>query len=141
MLVPGAMAAMFAAMVMNTPTEPAPEEIVRLLAEQEPVWTPRAEWEALERRARREGTVLFLAWYKGAGFNHERFHGTVFRACFPWTLKGDHVLASWRLLESGALTVDPLHLHQFPVAEVQRAYDLIYAAPEEYVGISLDWRG
>ena len=90
---------------------------------------------------RREGTVLFLAWYKGPGFNLERFHGTVFRACFPWTLKGDHVLASWRLLESGALTVDPLQTHEFPVAEVQRAYDLIYAAPEEYVGISLDWRG
>ena len=90
---------------------------------------------------RREGTVLFLAWYKGAAFNLERFHGTVFRACFPWTLKGDHVLASWRLLESGALTVDPLQTHEFPVAEAQRAYDLIYAAPEEYVGISLDWRG
>ena len=37
-----------------------PEDIVRLLAEEDPVWTPRAEWEALERRARREGTVLFL---------------------------------------------------------------------------------
>ena len=89
---------------------------------------------------RREGTVLFLAWYKGAGFNLERFHGTVFRACFPWTLKGDHVLSSWRLLESGALTVDPLLTHAFPVAEVQRAYDLIYEAPEEYVGVSLGWR-
>ena len=89
---------------------------------------------------RREGTVLFLAWYKGAGFNLERFHGTVFRACFPWTLKGDHVLASWRLLESGALTVDPLHTHEFPVADAQQAYDLIYRAPEEYAGISLDWR-
>ena len=88
---------------------------------------------------RREGTVLFLAWYKGAGFNLERFHGTVFRACFPWTLKGDHVLASWRLLESGALCVDHLHTHSFPVADAQQAYDLIYRAPQEYVGITLDW--
>ena len=45
---------------VDAPLELAPEEIVRLLAEDEPVWTPRAEWEALERRARREGTVLFL---------------------------------------------------------------------------------
>ena len=45
---------------VDAPLELEPEEIVRLLAEEEPVWTPRAEWEALERRARREGTVLFL---------------------------------------------------------------------------------
>ena len=45
---------------VDAPLELAPEEIVRLLAEEESVWSPRAEWEALEGRARREGTVLFL---------------------------------------------------------------------------------
>ena len=45
---------------VDAPLDLAPEEIVRLLAEKEPVWTPREEWEALERQARREGTVLFL---------------------------------------------------------------------------------
>ena len=45
---------------VDAPIELEPEEIVRLLADKEPVWTPREEWEALERRARREGTVLFL---------------------------------------------------------------------------------
>ena len=45
---------------VDAPLELEPEEIVRLLAEEEPVWSPRAEWEALERRAQREGTVLFL---------------------------------------------------------------------------------
>ena len=45
---------------VDAPLELQPEEIVRLLAEEESVWSPRAEWEALERRARREGTVLFL---------------------------------------------------------------------------------
>ncbi len=45
---------------IDAPLELEPEEIVRLLAENEPVWTLRAEWEALERRAQREGTVLFL---------------------------------------------------------------------------------
>ena len=88
---------------------------------------------------RREGTVLFLAWYKGAGLNLEAFHGTVFRAAFPWTLKGDHVLASWRLMAAGTLRVDHLHTHTFPVSEAQQAYDLIYRAPENYLGISLDW--
>jgi 3-hydroxyethyl bacteriochlorophyllide a dehydrogenase len=88
---------------------------------------------------RREGTVLFLAWYKGAGLNLQTFHGTVFRACFPWTLKGDHVLSSWRLMETGALLVDHLNTHTFPVTEVGQAYDLIYRAPESYTGITLDW--
>ena len=45
---------------VDAPLELEPEEIVRLLAEEESVWSPRAEWEALEGRARREGTVLFL---------------------------------------------------------------------------------
>ena len=88
---------------------------------------------------RREGTVLFLAWYKGAGLNLEAFHGTVFRACFPWTLKGDHVLASWRLMATGALQVDHLLTHTFPVAHAQQAYDLIYHAPQSCVGITLNW--
>ena len=45
---------------VDAPLDLEPEEIVRLLAEEDPVWTPREDWEALERRARREGTVLFL---------------------------------------------------------------------------------
>ena len=35
---------------VDAPLELEPEEIVRLLAEEESVWSPRAEWEALERR-------------------------------------------------------------------------------------------
>ena len=65
--------------------------------------------------------------------------GTVFRACFPWTLKGDHVLSSWRLMETGALLVDHLNTHTFPVTAAGIAYDLIYRAPESYTGITLDW--
>ena len=51
---------------VDAPIELEPEEIVRLLAEKEPVWTLRDEWVALERRARREATVLFLAEGYGA---------------------------------------------------------------------------
>ena len=51
---------------VDAPLALEPEEIVRLLAEKEPVWTLRDEWEALERRARREGTVLFLVEGYGA---------------------------------------------------------------------------
>ena len=51
---------------VDAPIELEPEEIVRLLAEKEPVWTLRDEWEALERRARREATVLFLVEGYGA---------------------------------------------------------------------------
>ena len=45
---------------VDAPLDLEPEEIVRLLTEKPLVWTPREEWEALERRARREGMVLFL---------------------------------------------------------------------------------
>ena len=51
---------------IDAPLDLEPEKIVRLLAEEEPVWTPREDWEALERRARREGTVLFLVEGYGA---------------------------------------------------------------------------
>ncbi len=51
---------------VDAPIELEPEEIVRLLAEGEPFWSLRDEWEALERRARREATVLFLVEGYGA---------------------------------------------------------------------------
>ena len=41
--------------------EPDPEALARALKEKAPVWTPDAEWRALEARARADGTVLFLA--------------------------------------------------------------------------------
>ncbi len=40
--------------------EPDAERLAAVLTEKAPVWTPRPEWEALERRARDLGTVLFL---------------------------------------------------------------------------------
>ena len=40
--------------------EPDPEALARALKEKAPVWTPGREWQALEARARAEGTVLFL---------------------------------------------------------------------------------
>ncbi len=51
---------------VDAPIELEPEEIVRLLAEGEPFWSLRDEWQALERQARREGTVLFLVDGYGA---------------------------------------------------------------------------
>ena len=46
--------------------EPDPEVLARALREKAPVWAPREEWAALEARARREGTVLFLMEEYGA---------------------------------------------------------------------------
>ena len=87
------------------------------------------------------GRYVFLAWYKGADFNIERFHGRVFEAYFPWTLEGRRVLSSCRLMQTGALKVDHLITHRFKASQAQAAYDLIYDAPDQYAGILLDWGG
>ena len=86
------------------------------------------------------GRYVFLGWCKGSGFNLEKFHGRVFEAYFPWTLEGRRVLSSWRLMETEALKVDHLVTHRFSYRDAPDAYDLIYSAPDQYVGIMLDWR-
>ncbi|HUT23277.1 MAG TPA: zinc-binding dehydrogenase, partial [Sumerlaeia bacterium] len=89
---------------------------------------------------RTRGKYVFLGWYKGADFNLETLHGRVFEAYFPWTLEGARVLSCWRLMDAGAMQVDHLITHRFPAEDAQKAYDLIYAAPEQYAGVMLDWR-
>ena len=54
-------------------TAPGDEELAELVSEKEAVWTPLEEWRALEERARREGTVLFLM--EGYGALVERARG------------------------------------------------------------------
>ena len=86
------------------------------------------------------GKYVFLAWCKGADFNLPKLHNRVFEAYFPWTLQGFRVLSSWRLMAGEALKIDPLITHRFHYTEAQKAFDLIYAAPDQYVGILLNWR-
>jgi 2-desacetyl-2-hydroxyethyl bacteriochlorophyllide A dehydrogenase len=90
---------------------------------------------------RYRGKYVFLAWCKGANFNLPRFHNRVFEAYFPWTLQGFRVLSSWRLMGGEALKIDPLITHRFHYSEAQKAYDLVYSAPDQYVGIVFNWRG
>ena len=52
---------------------PTGAELAALVSEKEAVWTPLEEWRALEERARREGTVLFLT--EGYGALVERARG------------------------------------------------------------------
>lgn len=87
---------------------------------------------------RRRAKYVFLGWCKG-DCALERFHGHIYEAYFPWTLEGKRVASSWRLMDTGALKVDHLITHRFKASEAQQAYDLIYAAPQEYVGIALNW--
>ena len=54
-------------------TAPGDEELAALVSEKEAVWTPLEEWRALEERARRDGTVLFLM--EGYGALVERARG------------------------------------------------------------------
>jgi len=87
---------------------------------------------------RRRGKYVFLGWCKG-DCALTRFHGHIYEAYFPWTLEGKRVAAAWRLMDIGALKVDHLITHRFKASDAQKAYDLIYTAPQEYVGIALDW--
>ena len=85
------------------------------------------------------GKFVFLGWCKGKDFSFEPFHGRVFEAYFPWGLEGPRVSSAWRLMESKALKIDHLITHRFDARNAHEAYELIYAAPERYVGILLDW--
>ena len=51
---------------MDERIAPGDAELAALVSQKEPAWTPLEEWRALEARARREGTVLFLMEGYGA---------------------------------------------------------------------------
>lgn len=87
------------------------------------------------------GNTVFLGWCKGSDFDFSRLQAKGGTAFFPWTLEGHRVVNSWRLMDSGALKVDHLITHRFPYPDAQKAYDLVYNAPAEYLGILVDWRG
>ena len=95
--------------------------------------------ESLVPAVKVRGKFVFLGWCKGTDFNLELFHGRIFEAFFPWGLEGPRISSAWRLMESGALKVSHLITHTFGVEDAQRAYELIYQAPQDYVGILLDW--
>ena len=86
------------------------------------------------------GKYVFLGWCKGKDFNLEKMHNRVFEAYFPWTLEGRRVLSSWRLMQTEVLKVDHLNTHCFKAGDAQQAYDLIFNAPEQFAGVSLEWR-
>jgi len=86
------------------------------------------------------GRVVFLGWCKGTGFNFPKMQGKVDSAHFPWTLEGQRVESSWRLMVDEALKVDHLTTHRFAFRDAQQAYDLVYDDPEGTLGILLDWR-
>lgn len=89
--------------------------------------------------ARYRGKYVFLAWCKGTDFNLPALHNQIFEAYFPWTLQGRRVLHSFRLMQNDCLKIDHLITHRFAYTEAQKAFDLIYSAPERFAGILLDW--
>ena len=42
-------------------------------------------------------------------------------------------------METEALKIDHLITHRFKYTDAQKAFDLVYDAPDEFVGILLDW--
>ena len=96
--------------------------------------------EASVGAVRKRGKYVFLGWCKGKDFQLELFHGQrVFEAYFPWTLEGTHVLHSMRMMKQGGIKVAPIITHRFDVADAPKAYEMIYNARDEYVGIVLNW--
>ena len=95
--------------------------------------------ESIVPTVKTRGKFIFLGWCKGTDFNMELFHGRIFEAYFPWGLEGPRISSAWRLMENGAMKIRHLITHRFGVHDAQQAYDLIYQAPQEYVGILLEW--
>jgi NADPH2:quinone reductase len=56
-----------------------------------------------------------------------------------WT-EGRNMRAYLRLLELGAVRVEPLITHTFPVERAAEAFDRIIDRPDETVGVVLDWQ-
>jgi threonine dehydrogenase-like Zn-dependent dehydrogenase len=89
----------------------------------------------------RFGKYVFLGVCRGAAFDLGRLQGTrVFEAFFPWTLQGDLVAASMKLMAMDALKVDPLVSHTFSPEQAVEAYELVRTARDRYTGILFDWR-
>lgn len=90
---------------------------------------------------RRFGRYVFLGCCSGPRFDLGRLQATrVFEAFFPWTLQGDLVAASMKLMTMGALKVDPLISHRYHPAQAAAAFELVRDARDRYTGILLDWR-
>lgn len=89
-----------------------------------------------------KGKFVMLGWVKGSEFTMEKFHHfRVFEAFFPWGLEGPRIASTWRLMETEAFKIDHLITHRFEIEEAQAAYDLIFDAPQDYVGIVFNWKG
>jgi len=89
---------------------------------------------------RTRGKYVFIGWCKGKDFELELFHKQhVFEAYFPWTLEGRHVLHSMRMMKQGGIKVAPVITHRFGVADAAKAFEMIFEAREDYVGVVLDW--
>jgi len=86
-----------------------------------------------------ESKYVFLAMYSQGEFPLRKLQGIVYRAYFPWCLWGSHTLNSWDLMSNGRLKIDHLITHTFDVKDAQDAYDLVFDAPQDYLGINLNW--
>lgn len=86
------------------------------------------------------GKYVFIGWCKGKDFELELFHMQhVFEAYFPWTLEGRHVLHSMRMMKQGGIKVAPIITHRFDVADASKAFEMVFNAREDYVGVVFDW--
>ena len=89
---------------------------------------------------RQKGKYVFLAWYKGAGFNLECLHGRVFEAYFPWTLQTDLVRRSLELIRDGKIDPELLISHRFKPADANDAYELLRSGDDSCSSVIFDWR-
>lgn len=90
---------------------------------------------------RPNGTVVFQNMCFGPGLDMGKFNAhRVQTALFPNGVEGAGVAHSLSLMKSGALKTDHLVTHRFPVEEAAKAYELLYAAPDRYMAIVLNWQ-
>lgn len=89
---------------------------------------------------RKRGRYVFLGWCKGTEFELFKLQGqNAFEAFFPWTLEGAHVEHSLRMIDAGAIKVEPLITHRPDYTEAAEMYDTIINSPEKCLGVVFDW--
>jgi threonine dehydrogenase-like Zn-dependent dehydrogenase len=91
-------------------------------------------------RLRHAAGMSLLGWSKGANFNLDGFyHHAVFDIFLPWTLKGNHLLHSLRMMEQGEIRVAPLIAHRTSYEKAPDIYRTVLNAPDNSSEIVFNW--
>lgn len=89
--------------------------------------------------ARQGARIVWQGWYPGrVSFEFHPAHTKRVRMIFPCSYEGEDTVLG--MLADRRLTIEPLITHEVSGLDAPRAYQMMLAAPDEFLGITLRWR-